>query len=378
MSNPTRANLSHSQKVGLVVTIIVGFISTASALGLLLYLRPYIMRMWRRGEPIHTITIFYLALLFWDVLIGINFTINIQWLYNGAVVMGDACVAQAVIKQLSNTGAAMSIVAMSWCILHDYVFDSTRNLRGQDAIVGIVVMSLIQILDILVPSTIHGVHQYYGISGSWCWITKPYFAAKIVTEYMFFWVACIVSLLTALLYASGLHPSAGFFWIGFPTRGNGLLRVGLISIDTNDHVRPKRSVSLDIKTSRRTISVMIPALVQYFGPQHTAASNELWREDAAVVKLDSLQTNLTDLDTQADARPRNRRFAMRLLLFPLAYLGLILPLSVVRFIRFSYGDASVPRIADPIVGSLYGLEGLVDTLLFLSAGAAFGINFSRD
>jgi len=336
------------------------------------------MRMWRRGEPIHTITVFYLVLLFWDVLIGINFTINIHWLRNGAVVMGDACIAQAVIKQLSNTGAAMSIVAMSWCILHDYVFNSTRNLRGRDAIVGIVVMSFIQIIDILIPNAIHGVHQYYGISGSWCWITKPYFAAKIVTEYMFFWVACIVSLLTVLVYASGAHVSAGFFWIGFPTKGNGLLRIGLISIDTNDQVRPKRSVSLDIKTSRRTISFMLPVLVQYFGPKNATVSNVLWREDAAVVKLDSLQIPFSDLDTQGDDTPHPRRFAMRLLLFPLAYLALILPLSVVRFIRFRYGDASVPRIADPIVGSLYGLEGLVDTLLFLGAGAAFGINFSRD
>jgi hypothetical protein len=272
----------------------------------------------------------------------------------------------------------MSIVAMSWCILHDYVFNSTRNLRLGDAIVGIVVMSLIQIINILIPNTMHGAHQYYGISGSWCWITKPYFAAKVVTEYLFFWVACIVSLLTALAYASGARLSAGFFWIGFPTRGNGFLRIGLISVETNDQVRPKRSVSLDIKTSKRTISFMLPVLLQYFGPNSIAASNVFWRDDAAVVKLDSLQVQLSDLDTQADDRPRNRRFAMRLLLFPLAYLALILPLSVVRFIRFSYGDTSVPRIADPIVGSLYGLEGLVDTLLFLGAGAAFGINFSRD
>jgi hypothetical protein len=54
------------------------------------------MKMWRRGQPIHTITVFYLVLLFWDVLIGINITINIRWLQNGAVVMGDACIAQGV------------------------------------------------------------------------------------------------------------------------------------------------------------------------------------------------------------------------------------------------------------------------------------------
>jgi hypothetical protein len=54
------------------------------------------MKMWRRRQPIHTITVFYLVLLFWDVLIGINFTINIQWIQRGGVKMGDACVAQGI------------------------------------------------------------------------------------------------------------------------------------------------------------------------------------------------------------------------------------------------------------------------------------------
>jgi hypothetical protein len=47
--------------------------------------------------------------------------------------------------------------------------------------------------------------------------------------------------------------------------GNRLLRVGLFSIDSNDHNRLLRwSLSVDMKTSRRTMSIMLPVPVQYF------------------------------------------------------------------------------------------------------------------
>jgi hypothetical protein len=148
-----------------------------------------------------------------------------------------------------------------------------------------------------------------------CWITKPYLAAKIMTEYIFFWMAAIVSFITAIIYASGVLPKGGFFWIGFPTRGGGLVRFGLISIDSNDQTRPDWSFSLDFKTSTRTISFMLPILVQYYAQSTATVADEMLQEHAAVLKLDALQVHPTDIDTrQANAAPERRRSAFRLLL----------------------------------------------------------------
>jgi hypothetical protein len=59
----------------------------------------------------------------------------------------------------------MAIVAMSWCILHDFVFEPTRNLDGRDAVLGIGIMSLIQIIDIAIPNAVVGANKYYGNTG---------------------------------------------------------------------------------------------------------------------------------------------------------------------------------------------------------------------
>jgi hypothetical protein len=82
-------------------------------------------------------------------------------------------------------------------------------------------------------------------------------------------MAVVVPFLTAVGYfvssLCGKRLPAGFLWIGFPMEGNKLLRVGLFSIDSNDRGRHlKWSVSLEVRTSRRTISVMLPIPVQYF------------------------------------------------------------------------------------------------------------------
>jgi len=72
----------------------------------------------------------------------------------------------AVIKQLGNTGGALSIMAMSWCILHDYVIDSNGSLRPWTGAVGLGIISLIQVIDIALPNGLfHGAYSYYGISG---------------------------------------------------------------------------------------------------------------------------------------------------------------------------------------------------------------------
>ena len=104
-----------------------------------------------------------------------------------------------------------------------------------------------------------------------CWISEDHYTTKIVTEYLWFWLAWLVSFLTALAYNFSWRINkrlpVGFLWIGFPMKGRRLLRVGLVSMDTRDpgrHGRVVRSFSLfEITSPQRTIRVMLPIPIQY-------------------------------------------------------------------------------------------------------------------
>jgi len=54
-----------------------------------------------------------------------------------------------------------------------------------------------------------------------------------------------------------------------------------------------------------------------------------------------------------------------------AYLILILPLSIVRFIRFTHH--SISEVADIYVDAWFNLIGFVDVVLFFVTKASFGI-----
>jgi len=59
----------------------------------------------------------------------------------------------------------------------------------------------------------------------------------------------------------------------------------------------------------------------------------------------------------------------------LAYLVLVAPLSVVRFMQFN--DIDIGSGGVLAVASLFALTGFVDVILFIGAGPAFGVNFDR-
>jgi hypothetical protein len=103
-----------------------------------------------------------------------------------------------------------------------------------------------------------------------CWISDPYLTAKVVTEYLFFWTAFVVSLLTFVAFAwLAVRLKGNLLWMGFPTRDEGLVRLGLIAIDGVEDPSPTRGLSISVNTDSYKIYIMF--LVQYFNPQDAAA-----------------------------------------------------------------------------------------------------------
>ena len=53
-------------------------------------------KMRSQQKAILPITVFYLALLFWDIIQAIGCIANLQWIQSGQIVTGDFCVAQGM------------------------------------------------------------------------------------------------------------------------------------------------------------------------------------------------------------------------------------------------------------------------------------------
>ena len=129
-----------------------------------------------------------MSLLFFDIVQGLAWIINIEWIQRGRVVMGESCVAQgmsyfilyiqhkipvlifllflAILKQLDATGTSLSVIAMSCCIFHDYVIDSNHVLKPRAGYIGLGAILMAQAMFIMVPNILlGGAYNYYGIAG---------------------------------------------------------------------------------------------------------------------------------------------------------------------------------------------------------------------
>lgn len=80
-------------------------------------------------------------------------------------------------------------------------------------------------------------------------------------------MAWLFAFLTAVAYffsvRSNVRLPVGFLWIGFPMRGNKLLRLGLFSLDPRNRGLPKWSFSIYAITPRYIITLMLPIPIQY-------------------------------------------------------------------------------------------------------------------
>jgi hypothetical protein len=84
---------------------------------------------------------------------------------------------------------------------------------------------------------------------------------------MFYWVAWAFSFLTALAYLAsayvGQRLPCGHFWIGFPTRRNGLLRMGFFSNLVPDDRQLAYGFRIEVSWSGSPKDVFF---VQYLAP----------------------------------------------------------------------------------------------------------------
>jgi hypothetical protein len=116
--------------------------------------------------------------------------VNIEWLSSKAVSIGLDCTTQAIAFQFGNVGAAMWSFVIA---VHTFVvLFFNRQVPDIACAITLIAVWLITFgIVIIGPVGIQRDERgpFYGITGSWCWITGNYPDARIALEY--FWVSMV-------------------------------------------------------------------------------------------------------------------------------------------------------------------------------------------
>ncbi|KAG8755461.1 hypothetical protein FRC14_004028 [Serendipita sp. 396] len=249
---------------------------------------------------------------------------------NGTVTEGTICTAQAALKQFGLVGAALWLLVIAiqtFSLLFYQAHPSRRVFFWTLSGVWILIFVIILIGPAILGST-RSV-PFYGIAGMWCWIKGEYFVERIALHYGWQWLSAFVSLvLYTLLF--------------FRLRGN-------IQVDGWYFHFQRRPTLTTIPTTN-----LLPAT-----------------SPGAHRRLSISRQHMTPM-----VDPQTLKIARNMMLYPIAYIFLLLPQSVVRFLDFA-GHKKIPISIKLITVTLLWLNGLVDAILFIltrssvTAGCSF-------
>ncbi|KAF8647485.1 hypothetical protein AX16_006690 [Volvariella volvacea WC 439] len=129
---------------------------------------------------------------------AIGVVMSIEWVSRGKTEVGDLCIAQNVVKLLGNTTGAMITSVIALYALYAWYSGTEGSLRA--SIYVILGIWSLNILLIIIGNVHHGA-SYSSPTPYWCWISPDYIEYQIASEYMWYWIALALSLVTYAILA---------------------------------------------------------------------------------------------------------------------------------------------------------------------------------
>ncbi|KAF7362109.1 Git3 domain-containing protein [Mycena venus] len=186
---------------GVTVLVVFSCFSLTAVVGLLLAisLSAFNTRSWTADKHPHLfvrthVAAYFISLLISDLIQAIGSILNARWIRDMAVVVGDFCTLQGVLKQTADVATAfwtLVIAIHTFCLLFLELKSSrftllTTLIAGWSGIGAIVIAG---------PAALNTSHHgpFYGISGYWCWISPEYTTSRITLDYMFMFMAAAFS-----------------------------------------------------------------------------------------------------------------------------------------------------------------------------------------
>jgi len=227
-SPPLRGPFFFGERLGIFLTIEASFLSAASVTLILCYalfkrlrstlytLRSKDLRLGRPSDA--TSSDLFLNLMLADLIQAIGGFPNIRWMSAGAVLPGRMCTAQAIFKQIGIVGVSMTSLAIA---LHTFSVLVLRW-RGPPNFPKYVIIGIwaFTAFDIVIANVVHRHEVYYGVTGYWCWILPQFQAERIVTEYLWVWLAAFfMTILYGIMFAiihQWINVAHGIQWYNQP------------------------------------------------------------------------------------------------------------------------------------------------------------------
>ncbi|KAI0262963.1 hypothetical protein BC834DRAFT_889872 [Gloeopeniophorella convolvens] len=168
-------------------------------------------RRWRIEGPAEVL---FLNQLFWDLLQAVGGLMNIRWAADASVHPGTYCSAQGAVKQLSDVGTALSMLAISiytfvtLCFCKAHTDDQTAEEKERErkrgillTVIGLALLWASLALLATVNIGINGAQRFYGPAGYWCWIRDAFPVQRTATDFVFMWItAAFNTMIYAVLF----------------------------------------------------------------------------------------------------------------------------------------------------------------------------------
>ncbi|KAF8217795.1 hypothetical protein K438DRAFT_1556174 [Mycena galopus ATCC 62051] len=182
--------------------VVSGFLSLAAISYLLVTLVTYS----KKYSNTHFLLYFY-CLLLADAMQSLGSIMSLRWVDEGGVYDGAFCAAQGGMKQGGSLAAAVWSFAISFHLFNLLFlrFQTTRLISWAVVAFG---WSFVFMMVFIGPVAIETKERgpYFGISGTWCWITHEYHLQQIVMQYLFELLSIVFS---AFLYTATLLRARG-------------------------------------------------------------------------------------------------------------------------------------------------------------------------
>ncbi|KAK7057447.1 Git3 domain-containing protein [Favolaschia claudopus] len=192
---------------GVTVLVVFSCFSLVAVVGLLLTicLSAFNTRSWTNDKHPHLfvrthVAAYFISLLISDIIQAIGSIMNAQWIRDMAVVVGDVCTIQGVLKQIADVSIAVWTFAIA---LHTFFLLFLELKSSRFVLVTTLVAGWAGIAAIVfigpagLNASRHG--PFYGISGYWCWISPHYANSRVTLDYMFMFMAAAFSFILYML-----------------------------------------------------------------------------------------------------------------------------------------------------------------------------------
>ncbi|THU87168.1 hypothetical protein K435DRAFT_842632, partial [Dendrothele bispora CBS 962.96] len=187
----TTYDYGKGERAGIIVLVAAGLVSLVAVLYLILVKTPK-PATYRRTHLFG----YLLSVLLANTIQSVGTMMNLRWITESRVTYGSFCTYQGAIKQTGNVSTAVWSLSIAVHLFNMLFLRSRYTKIGfwVTLVAGwVFVITVVLIGPAAFESSEKG--PYFGISGSWCWITEDYPKEQIFLEYFLEFLSAGISII---------------------------------------------------------------------------------------------------------------------------------------------------------------------------------------